>query len=548
MLTVGAILRAMGKRDEAREAFERARHSSLEKADFERLEEAWMGLSSIARDAGDRGPGQLEETGVLECFKCGRLWANFGIFKKSSMKIEDSIRSFRLAMRLGQRDSNVYRCQEVLADLGQLADEGCGPQAVKTFLRGAEIAKSKMPPGVLDAQVELMRQDRANAARDGGKVLVVGCFIQGNTPTGRWDGSALDSGIGGSEQAVIHLSARLQARGWQVEIYGRPVRSGRARDGTLWLPWDYASPMLMAKSASKRFIWLHDTVQEQAGYDHLMKQVDGVLVLSDFHASLLPDRLKRKAIITQNGVDEDMFTDGPNLSEHFIYASMPSRGLLHVLKAWTTIRRCLGEVGKNATLSVLYGFTQHDHQLASKDPVYKEWMAHVSGAMEKMKDEGVNYYGMVSHSSLAHLLSQAGFYLYPTVFPETSCIALMKAQLTSNRLLSQIAGAIPITSRFEGSAIPETAGLFDLGQHPVGLVNGTGSISLDWLKRWTKTVCEAAGASGEARVRSMLERKTGQVGMTLEGYRRSMKEWARHRFSWNKVASEWDDILKNFRN
>ena len=53
-------------------------------------------------------------------------------------------------------------------------------------------------------------------------------------------------------------------------------------------------------------------------------------------------------------------------------------------------------------------------------------MAHVSGVMEKvagsgrqgrwrmtdseqMKDEGVNYYGMVSHSSLAQLLSQAGF-------------------------------------------------------------------------------------------------------------------------------------------
>ena len=78
-------------------------------------------------------------------------------------------------------------------------------------------------------------------------------------------------------------------------------------------------------------------------------------------------------------------------------------------------------------------------------------------------------------------------------------------QLTSDRLLLQIAGAIPITSRFEGSAIPETAGLFDLGQHPVGAVNGTGSITLDWRKRWTQTVCEAAGASGEARMRSVLE-------------------------------------------
>ena len=130
MLNVGAILRAMGKRDEARDAFERARHASLEKADFERLEEAWMGLSSIAREAGGRGPGQLEETSVLECFRCGRLWANFGIFKKSSMKIEDSIRSFQLAMRLGQRDSNVYRCQSpwliFVIEVAQIVVGGAG--------------------------------------------------------------------------------------------------------------------------------------------------------------------------------------------------------------------------------------------------------------------------------------------------------------------------------------------------------------------------------------------------------------------------------------
>eukprot|EP00960_Hanusia_phi_P050651 760341-Hanusia_phi.AAC.3 len=80
---------------------------------------------------------------------------------------------------------------------------------------------------------------------------------------------------------------------------------------------------------------------------------------------------------------------------------------------------------------------------------WRRWNKGMGGTKlmeQQMKSEGVNYYGMVSHASLAHLLSQSGFCekllrclaavssplsqdLYPTAFPETSCIALMKAQV-----------------------------------------------------------------------------------------------------------------------
>ncbi len=82
---------------------------------------------------------------------------------------------------------------------------------------------------------------------------------------------------------------------------------------------------------------------------------------------------------------------------------------------------------------------------------------------------------------LAEAYAQAGFYAYPSDKPETSGIALMKAQAcdgiplgatpgpplgaTSGRPLgrSQACGCVPLTSGQRASALPETCGEWDLG-------------------------------------------------------------------------------------
>ena len=45
-------------------------------------------------------------------------------------------------------------------------------------------------------------------------------------------------GIGGSESAVISISAQLAALGWGVEVYANPslADTGRDASGVLWLP------------------------------------------------------------------------------------------------------------------------------------------------------------------------------------------------------------------------------------------------------------------------------------------------------------------------
>ena len=50
------------------------------------------------------------------------------------------------------------------------------------------------------------------------------------------------------------------------------------------------------------------------------------------------------------------------------------------------------------------------------------------GGWQRASTLGVHYSGMRGHAELAGAMARAGFYLYPTNFPETSCIALMQVR------------------------------------------------------------------------------------------------------------------------
>ena len=43
-----------------------------------------------------------------------------------------------------------------------------------------------------------------------------------------------------------------------------------------------------------------------------------------------------------------------------------------------------------------------------------------------LRQDGVVYKGMVNHHEMSMAYKKAGFILYPTTFPETGCLAIMK--------------------------------------------------------------------------------------------------------------------------
>ena len=212
-----------------------------------------------------------------------------------------------------------------------------------------------------------------------------------------------------------------------------------------------------------------------------------------------------------------------------MYGSAPNRGLELVLSMWPRIAAAL----PGATLKVYYGFSASFVKwgAAHMGPGFAAWRARMERLLHGPSAlPGVVYVGMVDHVRLAAAYAEAHFSLYPTVYPETGCVSLMKAQAM---------GAVPVTSRFAGSTLPELCGEWDLGPRPI---NGS-SYADDpgWAEEWAGAVVaaarrELAGEEGE-------EEGEEGGGRGLGAHRAAMMRWARRRFLWSTVAGIWADTF-----
>ncbi|KAG1691586.1 hypothetical protein DVH05_026881 [Phytophthora capsici] len=367
-------------------------------------------------------------------------------------------------------------------------------------------------------------------------VIAFYCFEYGQAWWGQWGPSSLETGLGGSEEAIVFLSRELQELGYWVEIYGDPPPQDLStldqtdQDVVRWYPhytynvedkgvdifvaWRYHISLALGKAARKKYLWMHDLPHEDAKQSPELLNVDGIFCLSEFHASKFPENLQSKITVSTNAVDPSFFVNGPNHADRFVYGSSPSRGLYTLLKAWPRIRERL----PTAELSVFYGFIPAFIKWgAAQDATFTEWMAEMNRLLTETP--GVRYVGLVNHEQLAKEYSYAGFYLYPTTFSESSCISLMKAMAN---------GAIPITTRFPASALPETTEVFDLG--PEALQQSSIGDDSEWLERWIQSIVEAVHNTQETTT-----------------IRHRMKRFARKKYRWEHIALQWHRVISKPR-
>ena len=323
---------------------------------------------------------------------------------------------------------------------------------------------------------------------------------------------------------MISVSKELANLGWAVEVYGNPPLADiRDHDGVEWLPfwaydddddvavfvaWRFAETLPLASKPGARYLWLHDEVRPETiprlSLPHL--RGGGVLVLSEFHEGQLPTHAMPLARRTSNGLDDAAMVDGPNDNMRFLYASSASAGLLLLLRMWAKVREAVGD---GATLHVYYGFWPY--AMWEEQPHLRELRRQIEPLLNE--SNGVHYYGMRSEAELAEAYAAAGWYAYPSDKPETSGIALMKAQAC---------GCVPLTSGQRKSALTETVGEWDAG--PKGRA---GKIADD--AQWQKEFVAAMIAAARRPQSEMVE------------YRRKMEEQARKRFSWATVARQWTE-------
>ena len=336
----------------------------------------------------------------------------------------------------------------------------------------------------------------------------------GTTPE-EWAAPSVLRGIGGSEEAAIYLSKELTQLGYKVTIFNSCGDMEGEYDGVTYKNWYHFNPndsfdtligwrgniFNMGITANKKLCWLHDVPFTDEYTAETTKNVDKVIVLSNYHKTLLKDVPENKLYVSTNGLNiADLIkTDAENIERNhrrIIYGSSYDRGLENLLDMWPDVRKDVPD----AELHVFYGWTSFDN-LRGVKPELVRWKEQM---IEKLKQPGVFEHGRVGHKQLLKEFAKSGIWAYPTEFAEINCITGLKAQAM---------GCLPIYNNVY--ALQDTV-KFGAG------INATDRNAM--LSKYKDALIKA-------------------LQMSRPHFLDANKEEIRESYSWQKIAQEWSRDL-----
>lgn len=280
---------------------------------------------------------------------------------------------------------------------------------------------------------------------DRNKKLIIGFYAGGL----RFHGDSIKTGsIGGSETALLYMAKELAARGHDVKVFCNCDKPGRYervdyydyqeawREISAIAEWDVfiASRdyrLLAQKLHSKlNVLWNHDIATDQVQIMTNIWATDIVLCNSQFHVDQWLSVAKNlRPIIhkTRNGIDLQLIdsvkkkVEGTERNKkQFLWGSRPERGMDVLLqKTWPKI---LKEVGEDCNL-VITGYSDEGLPIPEQLKLFYAQMQSLIATTPNVK-----YIGPSSKEKWYELLCTSGFLIYPTYFPEISCINALEAQ------------------------------------------------------------------------------------------------------------------------
>ena len=266
-------------------------------------------------------------------------------------------------------------------------------------------------------------------------------FYAGGPP---FAGDSLERGeaLGGSETAFIQMTRALARRGHQVWAFNACPRPG-LHGGVRYHDFRAALDILAREafdifvvsrcpaffnlplSAGLKVLWNHDTLDNPREMKLVHDEIDLLLVLSNFHRDNFLTRLPQlddRLVVTRNGLDFELMDDsaaGGTDPGKVIYASRPELGLKLLLEAiWPRLHSRRPDLKLHVC----------GYQLKLDSP--PPGLAALYDQVERLLDvtPGVVRLGSLGKRDYYRHLSQSALMLYPSVFPEISCLAVLEAQ------------------------------------------------------------------------------------------------------------------------
>lgn len=329
--------------------------------------------------------------------------------------------------------------------------------------------------------------------------------------------------LGGSESALWYMARELARLGHKVDVFCKCSQPGSYDQGgcqvTYWEASDFPRQCIAQEwdlfitcrfffvlarhlKSKMNWLWLHDMPggigQHVAA--HLF-QTTQVMVLSQFHKdAYLKEAPMLESVLwqTRNGVDLQMLhkhgTAAKN-KKRLIYASRPERGLLFMLEeVWPRLLQADPEL----ELSICgYDMKAYAHFSPDLLSLYE----HCNELIRKLSR--VTDHGALTKAEYYRLLSSAAVMIYPSIFPEISCIAALES----------MALGVPIVTS-DDFALKETI--------PYDRVAGTPA-DKGYAERFVQRTLDILRLP-------LLNRQLSRQG----------REWVEGRYQWKQVAAEWE--------
>ena len=343
----------------------------------------------------------------------------------------------------------------------------------------------------------------------------------------------VNSALGGSETAVVSMARALSRLGNRVTV--SCVRPAPAtRGGVEYVPAEQVAGYLKRHPCDLFLSCRHHQILDQSlpanmfglwnhdmpATDFVQKHAAGLskssfaFFLSRFHRARFEEcvpALSDFAVVTSNGIDFDALHEtlgghetahraAPTKAPIFVYGSRPERGLDFLLRRiWPRVLATCPD----AELRV----SSYDTTALALPPKLQEFYGFCRQL--SAKTTGVVELGPLTRRQFWHQLGQSTAVLYPTNFPEISCMVALEAQ----------AAGVPIVTS-DAFALRETVGCADTR---VGATWGTP----EYVDRFV------------AIVRRLVEEPAFHTAVRTAGRRHV----SRDSHSWDALASRWASLF-----
>lgn len=203
--------------------------------------------------------------------------------------------------------------------------------------------------------------------------------------------------------------------------------------------------------------------------------------------------------VIKNAIESIEFKEKPTDRIRLIYTSMPDRGLEILLEAWRIMNRKDVELIVYSS-NIIYGKGYSDSRHGLYDKLFNTCKT----------TPGIQYKGFGMNQAVRKALQEAHILAYPSIYPETSCLAAIEAGAAGCKIVTTDFGALPETCNGWATHVPYTGNFSELAENYADALNK----SID--NYWTES-----------------------YNIKDQSY------WFNNYYSWTHRSQEWLDFFKN---